>query len=324
MTKRFRIRASLTILVSVLGLQPVRSLSRAQDKPVERIILAAGTPLTVVTIEEINSKTVNPVDVLVFKVGSDVVVDSHVVISKGTLARGSVINAEASGSMGRSGKLGIAVESTRTIDGQPLRLRAARGEEGRDKTDSTVALILLSPAFMLRKGSDAKIPAGTQITVYVAEEKRFRVVAGKLVADNPSLPTDAPAMARATRPVNVYIYRPNKFNENGKEPSVFCDGVPLARVENGRYFVLRLAPGKHTVHMTELKKGFAIDMGPGQTYYFRVGIEENMWKAEGKLTLEDAAKALPEIKKIFYIGKDKIKDHTMVLDSDPGTATPEQ
>lgn len=29
---------------------------------------------------------------------------------------------------------------------------------------------------------------------------------------------------------------------------------------------------------------------------------------------------MPEIKKIKYIGKDKVKDHTMVVDDDPGVA----
>lgn len=69
------------------------------------------------------------------------------------------------------------------------------------------------------------------------------------------------------------------------EPSIFCDDVELARMDNGRYSVLHLPPGKRLVHMMKEKKGFAIDMGPGQTFYFRVGIETGMWKGQAKLTL---------------------------------------
>ena len=73
------------------------------------------------------------------------------------------------------------------------------------------------------------------------------------------------------------------------------------------------------VHMTNEKKGFAIDMGTGQTYYFRVGIEMGMWKGQAKITLEDSEKAIPEIKKLKFIGEDKIKDRTMVVQLEPST-----
>ena len=38
--------------------------------------------------------------------------------------------------------------------------------------------------------------------------------------------------------------------------------------------------------------------------------------SQGKLTLEDKEKAAAEIKKLKPIGKDKIKDHTMVVEGD--------
>ena len=104
---------------------------------------------------------------------------------------------------------------------------------------------------------------------------------------------------------------------NQKAPSVFCDGVTLVRLGNGRYFALQLTPGQHIVHLTDKQNGYAIDMGAGQTFYFRVGIETTIWADRGKLTLEDADKALPEIKKLEFIRKEDIKDHTMVLESDP-------
>jgi hypothetical protein len=73
------------------------------------------------------------------------------------------------------------------------------------------------------------------------------------------------------------------------------------------------------VLVTNEKKGFAIDMGTGQTYYFRVGIVMGMWKAQGKITLEDSEKAVPEIKKLKFIGEDKIKDRTMIVQLEPST-----
>ena len=112
----------------------------------------------------------------------------------------------------------------------------------------------------------------------------------------------------------VYIYRPKKMAGRALEPSVFVDDTELARMDNGRYFAIRLKPGKHLVRMTDDKKGYAIDMGPGQTYYFRIGIEMGMWKGHGKITLDDAERAIKEIKKIKFIGQDKIKAPTVVVD----------
>jgi Protein of unknown function (DUF2846) len=284
------------------------------------IVLAEGTTLNVVTAQEISSKTAIPGKAVEFKVDEDVLIDGHVLISRGTQATGRVIHAEPSGRIGKSGKLGIVVESTTTIDGQPLRLRAAKGKEGKDKTLSTSLLAgTVSYFFLLRKGTEANIPAGTRVAVAVAEEKRFHLEGVTRVADNLPVAANSTGAAEsaAARSVTVFIYRPEKFMGYQKSPSVFCDGVKLVRLDNGRYFALQLTPGKHIVHLTDKKKGYEVDMGAGQTFYFRVGIETTIWADRGKLTLEDADKALPEIKKLKFIGKENIKDHSMVLDSDP-------
>jgi hypothetical protein len=92
-------------------------------------------------------------------------------------------------------------------------------------------------------------------------------------------------------------------------------------MDNGRFLTLKLKPGKHTVHMTDKKKGFEVDMGRGEQYYFRVGIELGMWKGQGKLMLEDNEKGAAEVKKLKPLGPDKIKDKTMVEVVPMGTAT---
>ena len=86
-----------------------------------------------------------------FTVNEDLVINGQVVVRKGTPAIGSVINAEKGGYLGKSGKLGIQVESTQTIDGKPLKLRAAKGKEGNDKTNSTFALSMIAPFFTIQE-----------------------------------------------------------------------------------------------------------------------------------------------------------------------------
>jgi hypothetical protein len=313
-TKLSNVTAALTF-VSVI-LTSAAFANHTTQSP--EITLPEGTAINVVTAQAITSKTANPGDSVDFKVNDDVVVNGQVIVTKGTPAKGFVINAEPGRSLGKSGKLGITVETTTMVDGRTLKLRAAKGREGDDKTTSTFVLSSVVPFFLFKKGGDAKFAEGTPVTVYVAEEKRFQVVDSKLVAiDAPA----QPAAAESTADAVVYVYRPDKLMGKALEPSVFVDETEVARMDNGRYFTVRLKPGKHMVHMTSKKKGFAIDMGPGQNYYFRVGLEMGMWKGQGKLTLEDADKAIPEIKKLKFLGKDKIKDETLVVEVAPPAAS---
>lgn len=295
------------VAIAVIALLSAVTVNGAQDP----IVVAEGTPVNVITVKEVTTKDAKPNDPVEFTVAEDLVVNGQVIVRKGTAAIGSVINAEKGGYMGKSGKLAVQVESTTTSDGQPMKLRAAKGREGDDKTTSTMVLSMISPAFLFRKGSEAKIMPGTVVTVYVAEEKRFRLEGETLVA------VAMEPTAASSEEATVFIYRPNKWGGRALEPSVFVDETELARMDNGRYFAIKLKPGKHIIRLTEDKKGYALDMGPGQTYFFRIGIEMGMWKGHGKITLDDRDRAIEEIKKLKFIGQDKIKAPTLVIETTP-------
>ena len=311
-----RIAIAIITLVTIVCVQTGYRTLAFQETPAEEIVLPEGTALNVVTAQAITSKTANLNDVVNFKVDEDLVINGQVVIRKGTTAIGSVMHATKGGYMGKSGKLGLQVESTQTVDDARVKLRAAKGREGDDETTKAAVLSMISPLGLFKKGGEAKVEEGTRVTVYIAEEKRFRVQDGKLVAVAPA-PTDPAVAAAAATDAVVYIYRPSKMMGKALEPSVFADDIELARMDNGRYFTVKLTPGKHIIRMTDEKKGFAIDMGPGQKYYFRVGIEMGMWKGHGKLTLEDAQKAVPEIAKLKFLGQDKIKNRALVVQLTP-------
>lgn len=150
---------------------------RSQDHPQENVkVIADGTEFTVVTIDEITSKTAAEGDPLTFKVAQDVKVDGQVVIAKDSLVKGVVGQAKKAGMMGRGGSLGIRIESATTVDNQKLKLRSTKGKEGDDKTGTTVALVVLfGPLGFLKKGKNAVIKPGTEIKVYVDEEKKVTI-----------------------------------------------------------------------------------------------------------------------------------------------------
>ncbi|HEX8491816.1 MAG TPA: hypothetical protein VF658_03155 [Pyrinomonadaceae bacterium] len=142
----------------------------------EEVAIPDGTEITVVTTEEISSKTAVEGDPLTFKVDEDVKINGRTVIAKGTLVKGVVSNAKKSGRLGKAGALSIRIESTMTVDDQKIRLRASKGNEGDDKTGTTVALVVLfGPLGFLKKGKNAKIKEGTRIKAYTDEEKKIQV-----------------------------------------------------------------------------------------------------------------------------------------------------
>lgn len=304
------VAATAALSFLILSHAPAATLSKVNQ---EEIIISEGTEVKVITTAEITSKKAKPNDPVGFTVDEDVVINGQVVVRKGTEAIGSVVNAEKGGYMGKSGKLAIQVESTKTVDGQPLKLRAAKGKEGEDNQTSTFVLSFISPVFLFKKGGEAKVTAGTPITVYIAQEKRFRLEGSTLVA----IATDAAPGSANAEEATVFIYRPNKILGKALEPSVFVDETELARMDNGRYFAIKVKPGKHIIRMTDDKKGYALDMGPGQKYFFRIGIEAGMFKGHGKITLDEPDRAIAEIKKLKFLDPDKIKSPTIVVELSP-------
>ena len=176
-SKRFQTVVMILLLVSFIT-PGIASATRIQDPPKAENMktIPDGMEFTVVTVDEITSKTAAEGDPLTFKVAEDVKVDGQIVIAKDAIVKGLVAQAKKAGMMGRGGSLGIRVESTITVDSQKLKLRSTKGKEGDDKTGTTVALVVLfGPLGFLKKGKNAVIKPGTQIKVYTDEEKKVAI-----------------------------------------------------------------------------------------------------------------------------------------------------
>jgi hypothetical protein len=142
------------------------------------VTIPDGTEVTAVLQDELSSKTATEGDAVNFTLEEDLKINNRVVISKGTLIKGSIANAQSAGRMGKGGKLGIRVESTTTVDGQKIRLRASKGGEGGDKVGTVIALSVFFGIFgLLKRGKNATIKAGTKIKTYTDETKTVKVPA---------------------------------------------------------------------------------------------------------------------------------------------------
>lgn len=117
--------------------------------------------------------------------------------------------------------------------------------------------------------------------------------------------------------VRVYVYRYKQFVGSALEPSVFADDTQLARMDNGRFFIVEVSPGAHTFRANDKQSGIALDAKAGTTYYIRVEVVAGFMKGHGRLVLTQPEQGQFEIGKLEYLGKDKIKDSRVLPNSLP-------
>ena len=149
------------------------------------------------------------------------------------------------------------------------------------------------------------------------------VVMGQQPASDSQKTTDAKP-SKAT----VYVYRYKQFVGSALAPSVFCDEVELARAENGRYFTVKVDPGKHTFRSNDKQSGTELDTKAGQEYFLRVEIATGFAKGHGRLVLMSPEQGGYELKssKLKPLDSNKVVNATLVsvdeVHPDAPTATP--
>jgi hypothetical protein len=80
-----------------------------------------------------------------------------------------------------------------------------------------------------------------------------------LISSIPAAGEDAGSGINAS----VFIYRYRQVTGAALAPSVYCDEVQLARMDNGRYFVASISPGKHVFRSNDAQSGIEVEISPG-------------------------------------------------------------
>lgn len=138
----------------------------------DTIKIEEGTLLRVKSLTDISSKTAAEGDLLDFAMNEDLVISGKTILKEGTVVKGHVEDAEKAKGVGKQGSLRIQFDFVKAADGTKIPLRSTRsGVEGEDKTTTSVALaVVVSPLFLLKKGKEAKVPAGKIMEAYVARD----------------------------------------------------------------------------------------------------------------------------------------------------------
>jgi Protein of unknown function (DUF2846) len=115
-------------------------------------------------------------------------------------------------------------------------------------------------------------------------------------------------------PAKVYVYRYKQFVGRALAPSVYCDDIQLARMDNGRYFMAIIPAGKHTFRSNDAQSGMDLDLKAGQEYFLRVEIATGFMKGHGRLVSTPREQASYELKsaKLKPLDAGKVADKSRV------------
>ncbi len=170
------VRGVLIVSVSVLVVPGSFRVVIAQKGPV---MLPLATVVVVKLDEQVTAKS-HPVGSSVrASVARDVIIDSVTVIPIGTPVDVTISQAEKAGHVGSAGGISINVEQTMTVDKQVVFLRGMFSAEGQGKGGTSIGLgVILCPLFLLQKGGEGVLKAGTEyqtktqnaVTVQVPEK----------------------------------------------------------------------------------------------------------------------------------------------------------
>ena len=227
---------------------PAPAPQAAPSGPPPPHTLLDGTPVKLRLSQSISSADAKMGQEVPFEVVEDVKIDDAVVLPKGASAIANVTEAEHKKSMGRAGKLNVAISYARLTDGEKVALRAVKEAKGGGHVGAMTGAIVATsivffpaaPLFLFIHGKDITIPQGTEITAFADGDMHL-----DMARFGAAPPTGAAASVIASAPASLSI----------------ASTPPGADIEVDGGFVgntpstVSLAPGSHQIVVK--KKGFA-------------------------------------------------------------------
>jgi hypothetical protein len=148
--------------------------------------LEDGTPVRMRITRNLSSADATTGDRIDFEVLDDVKMKDVILIPRGSIALGTVTQAQPKRRMARGGKLDVNIDDVKLSDGERAPLRAVKEMKGGGHTGAMTGAMIgtaivffpAAPLFLFMHGKDITIPKGTEITAYVngdisLDPKRF-------------------------------------------------------------------------------------------------------------------------------------------------------
>ncbi|HLX82968.1 MAG TPA: chitobiase/beta-hexosaminidase C-terminal domain-containing protein [Terriglobales bacterium] len=142
----------------------VDSSNSASDKR----LLARGTPVPLVFVADVSSKTADVGDKLSLTLAEDLKAGNITLIKKGTPSIATVTEVDRPGVGGLPGEVFFQADSLQA-NGVIVRLRGYAAKEGQDKQGKALGLMFVPvvPAALFVRGTEAEIKQGARFTAFV-------------------------------------------------------------------------------------------------------------------------------------------------------------
>lgn len=115
--------------------------------------------------------------------------------------------------------------------------------------------------------------------------------------------------------VSVYVYKtPHQRTLGRVAPPVYCDEKLLAKLDGGRYFIVKLEPGTHAFRSKNKKDGgVEIELKLGQEYYLRMETRTGVQVNAPRISVVPNEEGRYDVKQMKYVNDDDIKDRSKVV-----------
>lgn len=134
----------------------------------EKLVIDAGTVLTLHSVKEVLAREVKHGDKVLFKTAYDTYVQGRKILPAGYIVKGTVQRARKSGVAGTKGLLDISIDNLVLPNGQHVALSDRMiSIEGKNRTPAVlVATLFIWPCIFI-SGSKAVMPEGYEVDVHV-------------------------------------------------------------------------------------------------------------------------------------------------------------
>ncbi len=300
-----RTMAALCLAIALASMSVAGQTPDSSPAIDTNFVLHDGETVVMRALQRVTSADATVGQEIQFEVITAVQVGGLIVISEHAAATARVIAVERTRRMGRGGKLAIAIERVRLVDGEAAPLRAVidrtaggKGQMAADMAGTFVATyglsLPLTPFFLLKHGNDMAVSPGDRFVAYVD---------GNIGMDRNLI---AAAQSGLVAPINigtVYLFRGTSDSKNLPQIPVNC-GDALVGVFHQDHFVrMELQPGLYWFRAGEAtyknmqrvsrNELFPLHVEGGSSYYLQVrAVRTSKWGADwGALLEQISAKA---------------------------------
>ncbi len=151
-----------------------RTIAPPESQKPDVVVLKKGTEIKLKFAQNVTSRVARPGQMIEFVVAEPVIVDGVTLIKQGARSIGYVANTESAGGTGKGGALEIRMEAVRTR-GKMVKLTGDDSRAEKRATGKVVGMTILFGlgGYLSARGHEVKIPEGTPMTAYVAEDVEF-------------------------------------------------------------------------------------------------------------------------------------------------------